>query len=104
MTITIDDQPYYVGQRILLEIEFRLLGVPTDPTIIQVAARDPSDGSVTVITYPTTALTKRDTGLYEAAIEVDTPGQWHFRASGAGVVDGVTETTLEVLPSLTVVL
>jgi len=101
MTV-VDTEPYYVGQRVLVEIEFRLLGVPTDPTIVQVAARDPSDGSVTVVTYPATTLTRRDVGFFEASIEVDTPGQWHFRASGAGVVDGVTETTLDVLPSMTI--
>jgi hypothetical protein len=94
-----DDLPVYVGQRILVEAEFRLLGVPTDPTIIQVSSRNPGTGATVVLTYPATELTRRDVGLYEAAIVVDTAGQWHFRAEGAGVVDAVSETSVDVLAS-----
>lgn len=92
------DTDYYEGQRVLLEAEFRLLGVPTDPTIVQVIARDPL-GSSTVYTYPATELTKRDTGLFETAILVNMPGQWHFRVIGTGVIDAVTESELNVLKS-----
>lgn len=92
------DTDYYEGQRVLLECEFRLLGVPTDPTIVQVMARNPL-GSTVVYTYPAVELTRRDTGLYETAILVDMPGQWHFRTIGTGVVDAVTEDNLDVLKS-----
>lgn len=89
---------YFEGQRALVEAEFRLLGVPTDPTIVQVLSRAPS-GSVSVLTYPAVELTRRDTGLYEAAVLLDTSGQWHFRVIGEGVVDAVTEIDLDVLDS-----
>lgn len=89
---------YYIGQRVLIEAEFRLLGIPTDPTIVQVQSRSPT-GVSTVYTYPAVALTRRDVGLFETAIVVDESGQWHFRIEGAGVVDAVTEVALDVLPS-----
>lgn len=89
---------YYEGQRVLVETEFRLLGVPVDPTIVQVFAKNPL-GSVNVFTYPAVELTRRDTGLYETAILVDMGGQWHFRVVGTGVVDAVTEIDLDVLES-----
>lgn len=90
---------YYVGQRVLVEAEFRLLGVPTDPTIIQFYARNPRDRSIVVLTYPNIHLTRVATGLYEADFQVTDPGQWHFRAEGAGVVDAVVEVHLDVLAS-----
>jgi hypothetical protein len=89
---------YYEGQRALIEAEFRLLGVPTDPTIIQVISRSPS-GSVSVLTYPAVELTRRDTGLFEASVLLGDSGQWHFRVIGEGVVDAVTEINLDVLQS-----
>lgn len=89
---------YYEGQRALIEAEFRLLGVPTDPTIVQVLSKSPT-GSVAVLTYPAVELTRRDTGLYEANVLVDLAGQWHFRVIGEGVVDAVTEVSLDVLDS-----
>ena len=100
MSISIPDHvPFFVGQRILVEVEFRLLGVPTDPTIVQVVSKSPVTHSQATLVYPDENLTRVDTGLYEAAIIVDDPGQWHFRAEGAGVVDAVTEVALEVLPT-----
>ena len=92
-----DHMPYYVGQRILIEMEFRLLGVPTDPQIVQITAKDPAQGSRSTLTYPSENLTRAGVGLYEASINVNSPGQWHFRAEGAGVVDAVTEIHLDVL-------
>lgn len=100
ITAVQDDLPVYVGQRILVEAEFRLLGVPTDPTIVQVSSRNPVTGATVVLTYPATELTRRDIGLYEAAIVVDEAGQWHFRAEGAGVVDAVSECSIDVLASM----
>lgn len=93
----LDDVPFYVGQRILLEVEFRRLGVPTDPTIVQVFSKNPVSGSVVVLTYPATELTRTGIGTYEASVQVLSPGQWHFRVEGTGVIDAVTEITQEVL-------
>lgn len=95
----LDDTPYFVGQRILIDVEFRKLGVPTDPTIVQVAARNPASGSVAILTYPNEALIRTGVGTYEASIQVGDPGQWYFRTEGAGIVDAVTEINLEVLAS-----
>lgn len=88
----------YQGQRIYIEAEFRLLGVPTDPTVVQVTARSPSGSNVT-LTYPSEDLTRRDTGLFDAAFLVDVPGIWYFRPEGAGEVDAVDELSLEVFQS-----
>lgn len=95
----LDDTFYFVGQRILVDFEFRKLGVPTDPTIVQLKARNPVDQSIVVLTYPIAELTRTGVGTYEAAIQVTAPGQWFFRAEGSGIVDAVNEINLMVMPS-----
>jgi hypothetical protein len=90
--------PTYVGQRVLIETIFRLNGVPTDPTIVKVTSGSPS-GVVSTVTYPDDTYIRRDTGAYEASILVDAPGQWIFRAEGAGVVDTVNEVIVDVVDS-----
>jgi hypothetical protein len=91
-------QRVFEGQRVQIEMEFRLFGVPTDPTIVQITARSPS-GSNSVLTYPNADFVKRDTGLFDAAFVVDVPGTWYFRPSAAGIVDAVDVIALEVLAS-----
>lgn len=88
----------YEGQRILVEMRFRLNGVPTDPTIVSLTTRAPDGGSF-VLTYPVEDLTRRDLGFYEADVLVDQAGVWAFRAQGAGVVDTVNEYVLFVAAS-----
>jgi hypothetical protein len=91
-------QRVYEGQRVQVEVEIRLFGVPTDPTIAQVTARSPS-GSTFILTYPHEDFVRRDTGLFDVAFVVDAPGTWFFRPEAAGVVDAVDEISLEVLAS-----
>lgn len=91
-------QRVFVGQRVTIECEFRLLGVPTDPTIVQLTARAP-DGSSTTITYPSEYFVRRDVGLYDVSVLVDQPSTWFFRPEGTGVIDAVDEIALEVLAS-----
>jgi hypothetical protein len=91
-------QRVFVGQRVQIECEFRLFGVPTDPTIVYVTARSPSGSNVT-LTYPDENFVRRDTGLYDASFLVDQDGTWYFRPEGAGVIDAVDELPLEVLAS-----
>lgn len=93
-------QQIFSGQRVLVECTFRLLGVPTDPTVVQCTIKDPSDGSQTVLTYPHTNLTRRELGVFEANVTVNDGGVWWFRFEGAGVVDAVTEIPLEVIQSV----
>ena len=88
----------FVGQRILIEIEFRLLGVPTDPSIVLCTSHAPS-GTEAVLTYPNEAFIRRSDGLYEASFLVNEPSTWVFRAEGAGVVDAVNEYTVSVQAS-----
>lgn len=88
----------FTGQRILVVIEFRLLGAPTDPVVVRALARKP-DGSQIVLSYPDDDFTRRDLGIYEAYFEVDDAGTWHFRGEGAGTVDAVNEISVEVLQS-----
>lgn len=89
----------YTGQRVLVEIKMLLAGVPTDPTVARCLVRDPT-GSTTTLTYPNEEFTRRDVGFFEANVTVDKPGVWHFRGEAAGVVDGVSETSITVQDSL----
>lgn len=90
--------PVYEGQRVRVEMRFRLNGVPTDPTIVQLTTKAP-DGGTAVLTYPVEELTRRSLGFYEADVLVDSPGNWAFRAQASGVVDAVNELVLNVLAS-----
>lgn len=85
----------FPGQRVLVEIKFWLLGVPTDPTVARCLIIDPG-GSQTILTYPAATFTRRDQGFFEASITVDQAGSWQFRGEAAGVVDAVDETTIVV--------
>jgi hypothetical protein len=88
----------FVGQNLLIECEFRLNGVPTDPSIVTVASRSPL-GTYVVLTYPNANLIRRSTGLFEASIPASESGTWAFRAVGVGIVDAVNEFTMTVLAS-----
>jgi hypothetical protein len=90
--------PIYPGQRILVEVRFYLLGVPTDPTVAKCYVKNPA-GTLVVLTYPDAAFTRRDTGWFEANITVDQPGTWLFRGEAAGVVDANNEIMVNVSPS-----
>jgi hypothetical protein len=89
---------WIVGQRVVLECEFRLKGVRTDPSIVTLTARSPS-GVVTSENYPTNEIVKRGVGQYDGIMVLDEPGYWQFRMEGAGVVDAVQELTVFVQPS-----
>lgn len=86
----------FVGQRVLVECIFRLNGVPTDPTIVSVTSRSPISSTQSSLVYPNENLIRRADGEYEAAVIVDEPGQWVFRAEGAGIVDTVYEIRVDV--------
>jgi hypothetical protein len=88
----------FPGQRVLAEIKFYRLGVPTDPVVARCLVKDPA-GSLTVLTYPADTFTRRDQGFFEASVTVDQPGTWQFRGEAAGIVDAVDETTLVVADS-----
>jgi hypothetical protein len=88
--------PIYVGQQLLVEMEFRLLGAPTDPTTVRLIVRAPSGIQSEVLAE---AMVHRDVGLYEAAVLVDAPGTWVFRGEGEGAVAAVHEHTVHVEPS-----
>jgi len=88
----------YVGQNLLIECEFRLNGVPTDPSIVTVTSKSPL-GSTVVLTYPNANLIRRSEGLFEASILAGEAGTWSFRATGLGVVDAVNEFSMTVLAS-----
>lgn len=89
----------YVGQRIRAGMEFRLNGVPTDPTIAQVLIRKPS-GSTVTISFPDASFIRNGLGEYEVYYTVDESGTWVIRAVAAGVIDGVDEVSLVVQPSV----
>lgn len=90
---------YVEGQSLICEIEFRLEGVLTDPTLVRCFVRKPS-GLVTEYAFPAAELVKIDTGIYEASAIADEPGTWAFRATGVGVVDAVQEVATQVAPSM----
>lgn len=85
----------FQGQRLLIECEFRLLGVPTDPIGVQCILRKPS-GSQIAMNYPNPNLTRRELGVFEANVTVDEGGTWWVRFEGFGTVDAVQETSFEV--------
>lgn len=85
----------FEGQRLLIECEFRLLGVPTDPVGVQCTLRKP-DGTQTLLNYPDPNLTRRELGVFEANITVDQGGTWWVRFEAFGTVDAVQETPFEV--------
>lgn len=88
----------FVGQKMLIEVEYRLNGVPTDPTLASVSWRAPG-GTQATLSYPTTDFVRRSAGLYEASILVAEAGTWIFRTEAAGIVDAVNEMSQEVLAS-----
>ena len=90
--------PVYAGQKITIEGEFRLLGNPEDPIVIQLRYKSPN-GSTITLSYPSADLRRVSQGFYEGFVTVDLPGSWWFRWIGAGVVEAVNEQFLEVLPS-----
>lgn len=89
---------YVQGQRVTVDVEFRLDGVRTDPTVVIGTIRSPSGVTVELV-YPSADLTRVDVGLYEAAWNSDEPGTYAVRISGAGVVDAVGEAFVNVAPS-----
>lgn len=93
-----DETRVFVGQKVLIETEFRLNGVPTDPTLVSVSYRAPG-GTQATLNYPTTDLVRRSAGLFEASVLVTEPGTWAFRSESAGIVDAVNEMTVEVIAS-----
>lgn len=90
--------PIYPGQRMLVEVKFRLLGVPTDPTVARCLILDP-DNTLTVLTYPAETFIRRDLGFFEANVTVNKAGTWKFRGEAAGVVDAAQETIIQVAES-----
>jgi len=91
-------QPHVEGQRLIIEAEFRLEGVPTDPSVIQCFVRSPA-GVTTQLAYPSPDLSRLDLGLYEANVLADGPGTWTFRFIGSGAVEAVREVDASVSAS-----
>lgn len=89
----------YVGQRVPVEGEFRLRGVPTDPVVVRCLVRPPAGGLIQLV-YPDESLVRTDIGRYEAAVEVDAAGTWTVRWEGAGIIDAVDEIAIPVAPSV----
>lgn len=89
----------YKGQRIRVEIQYRLKGVPTNPTIAQAFIKAP-DGSVSTLTYPDANFVRVGLGRYEIYHNVDVAGTWWFRGEGLGVIDGVDEIPVIVEESV----
>lgn len=88
----------YKGQRVRAVIQYRLNGVPTDPTIAQVFIKKPS-GSTITLTYPETDFIRTGLGVFEVYYTLDESGTWWFRSEGAGVIDGVDEAPVSVQES-----
>ncbi len=93
-----DKTTIYKGQRVIVDGEFRLAGVPTDPVVVRCLVRAPG-GGLSIIAYPSADMTRREAGIYEAYVTVDAAGTWSFRWEGAGTVDAVDEISVEVRPS-----
>lgn len=88
-----------VGHPLVVEIQFRLEGVLTDPVIVRCKVKPP-EALVYEIVYPSAEMTKREVGVYEVALVPDAPGTWAFQGVGQGGVDAVGEVAQQVAPSL----
>jgi hypothetical protein len=89
----------YEGQRIAVEMKFRVNGSPEDPTIAQFYTRKP-DGTTVVLTYPDANFVRLERGTYEAYVTPDAGGTWNFRVESAGVVDSAQEEQVYVQESI----
>lgn len=86
---------FVVGTRVTADVLFLLDGVPVDPATVAVAVRAP-DGDLISATWPTTALTRADTGRYRHEFLADVPGAWWVRFTGTGPASFVSEAELIV--------
>jgi hypothetical protein len=89
---------YVQGQRVTVDGVFRLLGVPTDPTVVTAEVRTPSGAHLSLV-YPSGDLARTDLGAYEVTVTALEAGTYSIRLSGAGVVDAVGEAFVNVEPS-----
>lgn len=85
----------YKGQRVRVLVEYRLNGVPTNPTIAQAYIKTPA-GSTINLTYPDDVFVNTGLGTYEIYYTLDESGTWWFRAEGTGTIDGVDEVPVIV--------
>jgi hypothetical protein len=92
------DTQHVVGQPLVVDGVFRLEGVPTDPTVVSADVRTPT-GRHLVLVYPSVNIARVELGRYEVLLTTDEPGTWSVRLSGAGVVDAVGETFVNVAAS-----
>lgn len=92
------EQQYVQGQRITVDVVFRLHGVAQDPAVVAAVVRSPS-GVQTSLAYPSASLVRVEDGTYEASLQADEAGTYSIRLTGAGVVDAVGEAFVNVAPS-----
>lgn len=88
-----------VGQPLVVEINFRLEGVLTDPVIVRCKIKPPT-GLPREVVQGEAAMVKREVGVYEVSLIPDEPGTWAFQGVGQGGVDAVGEVVQHVDPSL----
>jgi hypothetical protein len=93
---------FVTGQPLVVEIEFRLEGVLTDPSIVRCLVRSPT-GEVRELVYPSASVTRRATGIYRVSVLADKPGTWAFRGTSVGVVEAVKEVATNVAPSMVLI-
>lgn len=86
------------GSRVAIDVEFRVAGVLTDPTVVTASVRSPNAVLITE-TYPSTNLTRTGIGLFRFEFPVDVEGQWWARFESSGAVEAASEIPVQVDPS-----
>jgi len=90
---------YEVQQSVRVWGFFKVAGVLTDPTTIQLQTEDPS-GNEDSYTFAAATVTKDGTGIYYRDVLLDeasnTTRDWTFRWKGTGAVIAAWEESIEV--------
>lgn len=86
---------YHVQQAVRIFGYFKVAGVLTDPTTIQLQTEDPS-GNEDSYTFAGGTVTKDGTGIYYRDVTLDEAGTWTYRWKGTGAVIAAWEASFDV--------
>jgi len=82
---------YQIGDRVEVRVTFRdSAGDLADPTLVVIKTRSGSGAEASH------AAVNESTGVYTAAVDIDTPGRWFYRGIGTGAVVAADEGSFMV--------
>jgi hypothetical protein len=89
---------YDINDSVLLEVDFTVDDVLTDPTEVTLEVLHPDETKDTY-TFGAAEIDKDATGEYSKVVLLDAEGFWHYKFSGTGAVVAVDEGYLVVSPT-----